>query len=59
LVGFGFSHKGIKMTTAEIIKALNSTVELLPTASTIQLAVLMTQAAMRLEALEEETRGAF
>ena len=45
------------MTTTEIIKALNSTVELLPTASTIQLAVLMTQAAMRLEALDKESKG--
>ena len=41
------------MTTTEIIKALNSTVELLPTASTIQLAVLMTEAARQLEALDE------
>ena len=41
------------MTTTEIIKALNKAVEMLPTASTVQLAILMTEAARQLEALDE------
>jgi hypothetical protein len=43
----------IIMTTSEIIKALNKAVEMLPTASTVQLAILMTEAARQLEALDE------